>query len=78
VIAGAARFPYPRFVAWDAPSAAAWSAAVASVGYVYGDDIAKRVDAFGTGLSLVAVAVLVGWLLVRRARRHQPAREPSR
>ena len=70
-IAGAAALPYRRFLAWDAPSAIAWSATVASVGYLYGDDIAGLVDRIGTGLSLAVVLVLIGWTVLRhRNTRH--------
>jgi membrane protein DedA with SNARE-associated domain len=67
VVAGAARRPYRWFVAWDGPSCLAWSAVVATAGYVLGDDIAAVVDRIGLAVSLGVLAVLaMVWLLHRR------------
>ena len=49
----------------------AWSAAVASVGYVYGDDIAEVIDRIGSGIFLTVLA-LIAWTVLRHrgSRRH--------
>ena len=69
VVAGAAALTYRRFLAWSLPSAAAWSAVVASLGFAFGDDVVELVDRVGLGVSLVAVAVVVGAVWYARRRR---------
>jgi membrane protein DedA with SNARE-associated domain len=66
VIAGAAGLRLRSFLAWDVPSAVAWSAAVGTAGYVAGDEVASTVDRLGWAVSALVVAGLVGWYLVRR------------
>jgi undecaprenyl-diphosphatase len=69
VIAGSSGLPLRQLLAWDAPSSLAWAAAVASVGFVWGDDAAELVDRVGLAVSLAVVAaiVLIAWLLRRRS-----------
>lgn len=68
VVAGSSGLPLRQLLAWDAPSALAWAAVVASVGFVWGDDAAALVDRVGlvVSLAVVAVVVLVAWQLRRR------------
>jgi membrane-associated protein len=68
VVAGAADLRVRTFLAWDVPSALLWASAVATAGYVAGDEVASTVDRVGWAISLVVVALLLGWYLVRRRR----------
>ena len=69
VVAGSARLSASRFLLADVPSAIAWSVTIASIGFVWGDDIAGVIDRVGIGLSVGAVAALVLFFVVRRRRR---------
>lgn len=69
VVAGSAGLPYRRFVLWAFPAAVAWSAAMASVGYVWGDDIADVIDRAGLAVSAVVVLVIVVLLVRAHCRR---------
>jgi membrane-associated protein len=69
VVAGSARLSASRFLVADVPSAVAWSVTIASIGFVWGDDIAGVIDRIGIGLSVAAVAALVLIFVVRRRRR---------
>lgn len=76
VVAGSSGLPYRKLLAWDVPSAVAWAAVVATVGFVWGDDAAAFVDRIGIGVSVAAVAVLVlvAWRVRRRAATRHGAR----
>jgi membrane-associated protein len=74
VMAGAAAFPFRRFLLWDVPAAMAWSATVVTAGFLVGDDIAQLVDRIGTGISVVAVGGILG---VVAWRHHQARGEPT-
>jgi membrane protein DedA with SNARE-associated domain len=76
VVAGSIHVPAPRFYAPAAPSALAWSATIAMLGYVWGRDIADIVDRVGLVISVAAVGGLVGVALWSRHRRARSA--PSR
>ena len=69
VVAGSARLSAPRFFLADVPSAIAWSVTIASIGFVWGDDIAGVIDRVGIGLSVAAVVALVLFFVVRRRRK---------
>ena len=79
VVAGSARLSAPRFYAAAVPSAVAWCATMATIGFVWGDDIADVVDRVGVSISLAVVATIVVAIAVARRRRstrreHAPAR----
>ena len=76
VVAGSARMPYRQFAAWAVPAAAAWSAVMATVGHVWGDDLAHVIDRAGLLVSAVVVAVIV--VFVVRAKRRQHHRDGER
>ncbi len=71
IVAGTAGLAVHRFLAWDVPSAILWATAVATAGYVWGDDIARFVDQIGLAISVVAV-VVIGALIWRARTRRQP------
>lgn len=66
VVAGSARLSPPRFVIAAFPSAVAWTATMASIGFVWGDEVAGAVDRVGIGLSVAIVALVVVIVVVRR------------
>jgi membrane protein DedA with SNARE-associated domain len=71
IVAGSARLPAPRFYIAAVPSAAAWSATMAALGYLFGDDIADVVDRAGLAVSaavVVAIVAVFWWSRRRRAR----------
>ena len=76
VVAGTAGMPVVRFFSWDLPSAVAWSTAVVTVGFVWGDDIAEVVDRIGLGISAAAIIAIVIAVLLWRRRRHSSSSEP--
>lgn len=66
-VAGMAGMPYPRFLAWEIPAAIGWVSVIASLGWVFGDDVASLVDRVGGWISIVVLAVLAAiWFLHRR------------
>lgn len=69
-LAGAARMPYPTFLAYNAAGGVLWGAAVVLLGYLAGTSYQKIESIFGTAAA-VAVAVaaavaLVAWRIRRR------------
>lgn len=76
VVAGSARMRYRVFAAWAVPAAVVWSAVMATVGYVWGDDIAGVIDRAGLLVSAVVVAIIV--VLIVRAKRRQHPAAPAR
>jgi membrane protein DedA with SNARE-associated domain len=80
-LAGTARMPYPRFLAWNALGGVAWGAAVVLIGYAAGASYARVEKSFGRDaafvvLGLVIVAVLVWRVRKRRADRRADAGAP--
>jgi len=75
VVAGSAEMGFRRFAAWAVPAAIAWSALMATIGFVWGDAIADVVDRAGLLVSAVAIGVIV--VLVVRARRRRDVSRPE-
>jgi membrane-associated protein len=73
VVAGSARLSAPRFYAPSIPSATAWCATMALLGFVWGDDIADIVDRVGLVISGVVIAGIVTVVLWSRHRREASA-----
>ena len=73
VVAGSSRVSAPRFYAASIPSAIAWSATMALLGFVWGDDIADVVDRVGLVVSGAVVAAIVAAVLWSRHRREASA-----
>lgn len=69
-LAGSARMPYRRFLAYNALGGVAWSTAVVLAGYLAGRSYTKVESWFGKGTAAVAVVVIVllvvGWRVRRR------------
>lgn len=71
-LAGTARMPYWRFLAWNAAGGLTWGATVVLLGYAAGASYAKAEKVLGRGAALVALLILIlvvtGWRV--RSRRH--------
>jgi membrane protein DedA with SNARE-associated domain len=77
-LAGTARMPYPKFLAFNAAGGIAWGAVVVVLGYLAGASYATVEKSVGRGAGLAIVAVVLVVLLVWRIRRHRrPASPPS-
>jgi membrane-associated protein len=69
VVAGAAKMPYHRFLAWDVPGVVSWTALVVLVGYHLGEPAAELIDRYGSYLSIAVVTALIGYLVYRHFRK---------
>ena len=69
-LAGTARLPYPRFLAFNAAGGLAWGTVVVLVGYGAGASYAKAEKTLGRGSALAVLTVVLLALLVRQLRRH--------
>jgi membrane protein DedA with SNARE-associated domain len=73
-LAGTARMPYGRFLAWNAAGGLAWGAVVVLIGYAAGASYARVEKSFGRDAALVVLGVLVVAVVVWRVRkRHEAA-----
>lgn len=70
-LAGTARMPYPRFLAWNAAGGIAWGATVVLLGYAAGASYAQVEKTFGRDAAFVLLAIAVLAVLVWRIRRHR-------
>jgi membrane protein DedA with SNARE-associated domain len=70
-VAGAARMPYGRFLAWNVAASIGWVSTVVLAGWALGSTVAATVDRVGTVVSAVVVAALVVWALRARRRRQR-------
>jgi membrane protein DedA with SNARE-associated domain len=68
-LAGAAGMSVSRFLPGAAVSAAVWSGSWIGIGYLLTHGGAGLARSFGIPLTLVVIATLVAWLLVRQAQR---------
>jgi len=68
-LAGSARMPYPRFLAFNAAGGLAWGATVVLLGYAAGASYARVEKLAGRDAALVVLAVALVALLVWRLRR---------
>lgn len=67
--AGAARMPYPRFLAFDVPAIAVWATGISIFGYLFGQNlefIDKVLSRFGYGVLAVFVLVFGGRFVWKR------------
>jgi membrane-associated protein len=77
-LAGTARMPYPKFLAYNAVGGIAWGVAVVLIGYAAGASYAQVEKSFGTGSALVVLALAVVGLVVWRVRRRRAEASPGR
>jgi membrane protein DedA with SNARE-associated domain len=73
-LAGSARMPYWKFLAWNASGGIAWGATVVLLGYAAGASYAQAEKTFGRDVALVVLAVGIVALVVWRLRRRRADR----
>lgn len=71
-VAGTARMPYGRFLAWNVLASIGWVGTVLTAGWIFGGAVARTVDRIGVGVSIVVVVALAGWALLTHRRRGTP------
>jgi membrane protein DedA with SNARE-associated domain len=77
-MAGIFGMRFARFLLYDALGALVWVLALAGLGYVFGHELEEllgRVEATGTGLALLALAVVVLWIAYKFVQRRRFLRE---
>jgi membrane protein DedA with SNARE-associated domain len=77
-LAGSARMPYPKFLAWNAVGGIAWGVAVVLLGYVAGASYKKIESRFGTTAAFVVAGLVIVALAVWGIRRHLAGRREDR
>jgi membrane-associated protein len=68
LLAGIARMPYRRFLAYNVAGAVLWAAAFTTIGYVAGANwqaIARRISWIAAGVIVVATVLLLRWRAAR-------------
>ena len=70
-VAGTARMPYRRFLAWNIAASICWTGLVVSAGYLLGQNIETVVDNIALIVSIAIVVGVTGWLLYRRVKRRR-------
>ena len=73
-LAGTARMPYPRFLAYNAAGGLVWGVAVVLAGYFAGASYARVEKALGPGAAVVVVVLALVGLGVWRVRAHPAER----
>ncbi len=77
-LAGTARMPYLKFLAYNAAGGIIWGTAVVLLGYLAGNAYSRIATYFGTGAAIVVAVVAVVAVVVWRVRVHrsETAAEP--
>lgn len=76
-LAGTARMPYRRFLAFNAAGGLLWSITVVLVGYFAGESYARIEKLVGRGAAIVIAAIVVIALVVWQVRRRRAERETA-
>ena len=74
-LAGTARMPYPKFLAFNAAGGLVWGTAAVLAGYLAGASYAKVEKALGPGAAVVVLVLALVGLAVWRVRAHRAERE---
>jgi membrane-associated protein len=74
-LAGTARMPYPKFLAFNAAGGIVWGTAVVLLGYAAGASYATVEKTVGRGAALAVLAIALVALLVWRIRKHRTERQ---
>ena len=74
-LAGTARMPYRRFLAFNAAGGLVWGTAAVLAGYLAGASYAKVEKALGPGAAVVVLVLALVGLAVWRVRAHRAERE---
>jgi undecaprenyl-diphosphatase len=73
-VAGMARMPYRKFLAYDVPAIAIWATGITLVGYYFGrnlDTVDRILSRFGYAALGVLVVLIAGQFLLKRLRRSE-------
>jgi membrane protein DedA with SNARE-associated domain len=74
-IAGLSRMGWWRFLFWNAAGGIAWATAVGLIAYYSGRAAADAIQRYGLyAAAAVVVAIALGWITIRRARRRAEER----
>jgi membrane-associated protein len=73
-LAGSARMPYPKFLAWNAAGGLTWGATVVVLGYAAGASYAQVEKTFGRDAAFVVLAIVIIAAIVWRIRKHRAER----
>jgi len=68
---GMARYPWRRFIVWDAPGQVLWVVLYVTLGYTFSDRVQYIAEILGNlGWAILAfiVAIILGWKLIRYLR----------
>jgi membrane protein DedA with SNARE-associated domain len=76
-LAGTARMPYGRFLAFNALGGVAWGTAVVVVGYLAGNSYAQVESWFGKGAAVVVAVIVLAGIVVWRVRKHRASDQPA-
>src|SRR4051794_18841068 len=77
-LAGTARMPYPRFLAFNAAGGIVWGTTVVLLGYAAGASYATVEKTVGRGAALAVLAIALLALLVWRVRKHRAEQRTER
>ncbi len=70
-LAGTARMPYPKFLAFNAAGGIVWGNAVVLIGYFAGQSYAKVEATLGRAAALVVLGIALTAMLVWQIRKHR-------
>ena len=73
-LAGSARMPYPKFLAWNAAGGLTWGATVVLLGYAAGASYAQVEKVFGRDAAFVVLALALISVVFWRVRKHRAGR----
>jgi membrane-associated protein len=73
-LAGTARMPYPKFLAWNAIGGLTWGATVVLLGYAAGASYARVEKTFGRDAAVIVLAIVIVAILIWRIRKHRAER----
>jgi membrane protein DedA with SNARE-associated domain len=73
-LAGTARMPYRKFLAYNAAGGIVWGTGFVLLGYIAGNSYARVEKAVGRGAALAVLALVLVGLLIWRIRKHQAER----
>jgi membrane-associated protein len=73
-LAGTARMPHPKFLAWNAAGGLTWGATVVLLGYAAGASYAQVEKTFGRDAAVVVLAIVIVAVAVWRLRKHRAER----